>query len=174
MKLATRELVRRATSVSVQLMVLTGLPLAALARLVLGLLREPRISYWTGTPILTLAQKAATERLLGQRAIAMVRFTYRISYDFDVVLARWCGGRPWLLYPLTGFAFLALLATASRVHTFADGGLLPAARRRRIATMELLAETDIHTLARQMGTSVRMLEAHYSKLTATMAADKLA
>jgi hypothetical protein len=40
--------------------------------------------------------------------------------------------------------------------------------------MELLAETDIHTLARQMGTSVRMLETHYSKLTATMAADKLA
>jgi hypothetical protein len=139
LKLATRELARRATSVTVQLMVLTGLPLAALARFVLGLLREPRISYWTGTPILTLAQKAASERLLGQRAIAMVRFTYRISQDFDVVLARWCGGRAWLLYPLTGLAFLTLLATASRVHTFADGGLLPPARRRRIATMELLA-----------------------------------
>lgn len=139
MKLAARELARRATSVSVQLMVLTGLPLAALARFVLGLLREPRISYWTGTPILTLAQKAASERLLGQRAISMVRFTYRISQDFDVVLARWCGGRSWLLYPLTGFAFLALMATASRVHTFADGGLLPAVRRRRIATAELLA-----------------------------------
>jgi integrase len=46
--------------------------------------------------------------------------------------------------------------------------------RHTYATMELLSETDIHTLARQMGTSVRMLEAHYSKLTATMAADKLA
>ena len=46
--------------------------------------------------------------------------------------------------------------------------------RHSYATIELLAETDIHTLARQMGTSVRMLEAHYSKLTATMAADKLA
>jgi hypothetical protein len=46
--------------------------------------------------------------------------------------------------------------------------------RHSYATMELLAETDIHTLARQMGTSVRMLEAHYSKLTAIMAADKLA
>ena len=46
--------------------------------------------------------------------------------------------------------------------------------RHSYATMELLAETDIHTLARQMGTSVRMLEAHYSKLTATMAAEKLA
>ena len=46
--------------------------------------------------------------------------------------------------------------------------------RHSYATMELLSETDIHTLARQMGTSVRMLEAHYSKLTATMAADKLA
>ena len=46
--------------------------------------------------------------------------------------------------------------------------------RHSYATMELLSETDIHTLARQMGTSVRMLEAHYSKLTATMAAEKLA
>ena len=33
---------------------------------------------------------------------------------------------------------------------------------------------DVHTLAKQMGTSVGMLEKHYSKLTATMAADRLA
>ena len=46
--------------------------------------------------------------------------------------------------------------------------------RHTYATLELLAATDIHTLARQMGTSVRMLEAHYSKLTATLAADRLA
>ena len=46
--------------------------------------------------------------------------------------------------------------------------------RHTYATLELLAETDIHTLSKQMGTSVRMLEAHYSKLTATMAADRLA
>ena len=46
--------------------------------------------------------------------------------------------------------------------------------RHTYATNELLAGTDIHTLARQMGTSVGMLEKHYSKLTATMAADKLA
>jgi hypothetical protein len=42
--------------------------------------------------------------------------------------------------------------------------------RHTYATTELLAGTDIHTLARQMGTSVLMLERHYSKLTATMAA----
>lgn len=42
------------------------------------------------------------------------------------------------------------------------------------ATQELLGGTDIHTLARQMGTSVTMLERHYSKLTATMAAGQLA
>lgn len=46
--------------------------------------------------------------------------------------------------------------------------------RHTYATAELLAGTDIHTLSKQMGTSVRMLEAHYSKLTATMAADRLA
>ncbi|MBU3548408.1 tyrosine-type recombinase/integrase [Polynucleobacter sp. P1-05-14] len=33
---------------------------------------------------------------------------------------------------------------------------------------------DIHTLAKQMGTSVQMLERFYSKLTATLAAEKLA
>jgi len=32
----------------------------------------------------------------------------------------------------------------------------------------------MHTLAKQMGTSVRMSELRYSKLTATMTADKLA
>ncbi len=46
--------------------------------------------------------------------------------------------------------------------------------RHTYATMELMAGTDIHTLARQMGTSVLMLEKHYSKLTATMAAEQLA
>jgi integrase len=33
---------------------------------------------------------------------------------------------------------------------------------------------DVHTLAKQMGTSVGMIEKHYSKLTATMAAERLA
>ena len=46
--------------------------------------------------------------------------------------------------------------------------------RHTYATNELLTGTDIHTLARQMGTSVVMLERHYSKLTATMAAAELA
>ena len=46
--------------------------------------------------------------------------------------------------------------------------------RHTYATAELLSGTDIHTLARQMGTSVHMLERHYSKLTATMAAGQLA
>ena len=46
--------------------------------------------------------------------------------------------------------------------------------RHTYATTELLAGTDIHTLARQMETSVVMLERHYSKLTVTMAAAELA
>ena len=43
------------------------------------------------------------------------------------------------------------------------------------ATLELLrASTDIHTLAKQMGNSAAVIERHYSKLTATMAAERLA
>lgn len=139
MKRPLREFIRQTISVTVQAGVLICLPLAAVARGVLHLLKVQQISYWTGTPILTLARKAASERLLGERAISIVRFTYRISQDFDVVLARWCKGLPWLLYPLAGLAFLVMMATASRVHTFADGGMLPSVRKRRMATVELLA-----------------------------------
>ena len=46
--------------------------------------------------------------------------------------------------------------------------------RHTYATFELLAGTDIHTLSKQMGNSAAMIERHYSKLTATMAADRLA
>jgi len=46
--------------------------------------------------------------------------------------------------------------------------------RHTYAIQALLGSTDIHTLTKQMGTSVRMLELHYSKLTATMAAERLA
>jgi hypothetical protein len=37
-----------------------------------------------------------------------------------------------------------------------------------------MSGADIHTLARQMGTSVTLLERLYSKLKATMAAGQLA
>lgn len=50
----------------------------------------------------------------------------------------------------------------------------PYSLRHTYATIELLTGTDINTLARQMETSVVMLDRHYSKLTATMAADRLA
>jgi integrase len=46
--------------------------------------------------------------------------------------------------------------------------------RRTYATLKLLDGIDIHTLAKQMANSAAMIERHYSKLTATMAAEKLA
>jgi integrase len=47
--------------------------------------------------------------------------------------------------------------------------------RHTYATLELLNNsTDIHTLSKQMGNSAAMIERHYSKLTATMAAERLA
>ncbi len=48
-------------------------------------------------------------------------------------------------------------------------------QRHTYATLELLrASTDIHTLAKQMGNSASVIDRHYSKLTATMAAERLA
>ncbi len=43
------------------------------------------------------------------------------------------------------------------------------------ATFEILrGGADIHTLSKHMGNSAAMIERHYSKLTATMAANRLA
>ena len=47
--------------------------------------------------------------------------------------------------------------------------------RHTYATLAMLrGEVDIHTLSKQMGNSAAMIERHYSKLTATMAAERLA
>lgn len=46
--------------------------------------------------------------------------------------------------------------------------------RHTYATKALAKSVDIHTLARQMGTSVLMLEKHYSKITPMLSAEKLA
>jgi integrase len=47
--------------------------------------------------------------------------------------------------------------------------------RHTYATLELIENRmDLHPLAKQMGNSAAMIERHYSKLTATMAADRLA
>jgi integrase len=47
--------------------------------------------------------------------------------------------------------------------------------RHTYATLELIEKrTDLHTLAKQMGNSAAIIEKNYSKMTATMAADRLA
>jgi integrase len=47
--------------------------------------------------------------------------------------------------------------------------------RHTYATQAMLeGQVDIHTLSRQMGNSAAMIERHYSKLTATLAAERLA
>jgi integrase len=46
--------------------------------------------------------------------------------------------------------------------------------RHTYATQALASGVDIHTLAKQMGTSVLMIERHYSKITPMMNAEKLA
>ncbi len=132
-----RESARRTLSAILQVIVAACLPLIVVVRGGLYLSGVRRISYWTGAPILTLSQKAASERLLGERAMVVVRTTYRITQSFDVVLARWSFGLKGLVYPLSGLAFLGMLCTASRVHTFADGGILPPVRKGHIASLEL-------------------------------------
>ena len=71
-------------------------------------------------------------------------------------------------------AFERLLTAADLMQDGAGHKRTLYSLRHTYATLELRAGTDIHTLAKQMGTSVVMLERFYSKLNATMAASRLA
>lgn len=71
---------------------------------------------------------------------------------------------------------LYLCVTEKGLEKDAEGQTRPLySLRHTYATIELIEHrTDIHTLAKQMGNSAAMTERHYSKLTATMAAERLA
>lgn len=120
-----------------ELLLLAALPLLWVARLGYGLSWRPRASVWTGTPILTLSRKAAAERLLGVRALSVVRHSYYITSDFDVDLNRAARGNLFFGFAMSYGMFLWLCVVAKRVHTFADGGLLPLRQRWLFSSVEL-------------------------------------
>jgi len=88
------------------------------------------------------------------------------------VFATSSGDRPKSLHT----SFELLLADAGlRVDPMTGKNRSLYSLRHTYATMALMdGQMDMHTVAKQMGTSVGMLEQHYSKLTATMAAERLA
>ena len=78
-----------------------------------------------------------------------------------------------IMSPLELMQRLAALVPRPRLHLIRYHGVL--APNARLRPLELLrGEVDIHTLSRQMGNSAAMIERHYSKLTATLAAERLA
>lgn len=76
-------------------------------------------------------------------------------------------------YSLNG-TFERLLRDCSLLKDVAGRNRSLYSLRHTYATFALADGVDIHTLARQMGTSTLMIERHYSKLTPMMAAAKLA
>jgi integrase len=82
----------------------------------------------------------------------------------------------------TGYQPVSLNGTFRRL--MRDSGLLKSSEgqnrtlyslRHTYATLAMLrGEVDIHTLAKQMGNTAAVIERHYSKLTATLAAERLA
>lgn len=106
-----------------------------------------------------------------QQIVSHVPFEQMIGSKLPLKLFRFSDGKmPYEMNKL----FRKLLEELDLVRGNTQGDRTLYSLRHTYATNELLAGTDIHTLAKQMGTSVLMLERHYSKMTATMAAEKLA
>lgn len=99
--------------------------------------RYRRRSIWTGTPIITLALKAKSECSLGFDSITVVRSTYFITNQFDVVILDLARGSRVLELLITHVLFLWVCCTADRVHSYADAGFLPVSRRFEYNRLEL-------------------------------------
>jgi len=70
--------------------------------------------------------------------------------------------------------FVSLMKCSNLLKNEADLTRTLYSLRHTYATIALSEGLDIHTLARQMGTSITMLEKHYSKITPMLSAEKLA
>jgi integrase len=70
--------------------------------------------------------------------------------------------------------FVSLMKGSNLLKNEADQTRTLYSLRHTYATIALSEGVDIHTLAKQMGTSITMLEKHYSKLTPMLSAEKLA
>jgi len=106
-----------------------------------------------------------------QKDIAHLSFDSLLEQNVDKLVFRFANGdKPFEMNKV----FRRLLIEMGLVKSMENTDRTLYSLRHTYATKELLNGTNIHTLARQMGTSVVMLERHYSKLTATMAAESLA
>ena len=116
--------------------------------------------------VAVLERIAARDRLCTGRTLDEI-FAERI----DALLFRFADGtQPYYFNAV----FERLLAAADLLRDGTGQKRTLYSLRHTYATLELRAGTDIHTLAKQMGTSVLMLERFYSKLNATLAAAQLA
>lgn len=132
-----KKLIFIAGIITSELFLFVALPLIAIVRILYTLFNNERVSIWTGTPILTLSRKAASERLLGVRALSIVRQSYYITNDFDVDIFRIARGSAVVAFALTYITFIWICISAKRVHTFADGGLLPSLKHREFSSTEM-------------------------------------
>lgn len=111
-------------------------PVAFARRLLIRMAGRPRLSIWTGAPIITLAINARAERLLGVDARSLVLSTYVITSQFDIVISR--SIRHWRLQRLAAWAaFVWICIRADRVHAYCDGGILPSSRHLTFNSIEM-------------------------------------
>ena len=122
-----------------------------------------------------IAKHRASEALtrLAQRQRVGANLDQAIEAKSDTyVFSLSTGQRPTSMH--TSFELL-LKDSAIRVDPITGKNRSLYSLRHCYATLALMdGQMDMHTVAKQMGTSVGMLEQHYSKMTATMAAERLA
>jgi integrase len=114
---------------------------------------------------------ASLERLMTWQGYGYASLTEMIEAGLDRrIFVMPAGDQP---YELSG-VFERLLRDAGLLQDAAGKTRTLYSLRHTYATFALADGVPIHTLARQMGTSVGMIERHYSKLTPMLSAGRLA
>jgi integrase len=114
---------------------------------------------------------ASLERLMTWQGYSYASLAEMIEAGLDRrIFVLPAGDQP---YELSG-VFERLMRDSGMLHDAAGKTRTLYSLRHTYATFALADGVPIHTLARQMGTSVGMIERHYSKLTPMLSADQLA
>jgi len=137
----------------------------------------PKIGY-TPQTLLKWIQRAAIDKGTRDRVTIAGREHVTALEREDKVLRRMCRSVEawqWLVGEIVGAAkHLFRLTHIGLMKDTADSDRTSYSLRHTYATLELLAGTDIHALARQMEIIELTVDRHDSQLTATMASEKLA
>jgi glycosyltransferase involved in cell wall biosynthesis len=123
-KLLQKYILKSLILIFIQYFILIVILILLPVRWIRKILIRKKLSFWSGTPIITIGTNVRAERLLGAKAKSLVLNTYYTTDRFDYNLSR-LSNVVFLNKILPHLCFVGICIFSDRLHFYCDIGLLP-------------------------------------------------